>query len=183
MKIKKALLFVGSVWEALRFVLLFSLLLSFAGDFLSSSRILMYMWLAGIQLIMVAGFVFMAIYGEKYRQYAKLMALGKVLNIFPAVLVLVFETGLLRRSAELFSNILLVSSENSVAPIEAGRSGFQGLFFLVAVIALLDLLFLIFLLSYGSSGSESKNHEEQEDQEDQGDDSLPDMEEVTVEEE
>jgi uncharacterized membrane protein len=138
------------------------------------------MWLAGIQLIMVAGFVFMAIYGEKYRPYAKLMALGKVLNIFPAVLVLVFETGLLRRSAELFSNILLVSSEKSVAPIEAGRSGFQGLFFLVAVIALLDLLFLIFLLSYGSSGSESKNQQEQEEE---GDDSLPDMEEVTVEEE
>ncbi len=183
MKIKKALLFVGSVWEALRFVLLFSLLLSFAGDFLSSSRILMYMWLAGIQLIMVAGFVFMAIYGEKYRQYAKLMALGKVLNIFPAVLVLVFETGLLRRSAELFSNILLVSSENSVAPIEAGRSGFQGLFFLVAVIALLDLLFLIFLLSYASYGSYGSESKKQEEQEEEGDDSLPDMEEVTVEEE
>lgn len=174
MKIKKALLFVGSVWEALRFVLLFSLLLSFAGDFISSSRIFMYMWLAGIQLIMVAGFVFIALYGEKYRQYAKLMALGKLLNIFPAVLVLIFETGLFHKGVQLFSHVLVASSENSVSSIEAGRSGFQGLFFLVAVVTLLDLLFFIFLLSYSS---------EDKKQEENGDGSLPDMEEVSVEEE
>lgn len=177
MKLRKALLFVGSVWEALRFVLLFSLLLSLAGDFLSSSRIFMNMWLAGIQLMMVAGFVFMALYGEKYRQYAKLMALGKLLNIFPAVLVLIFETGLLHRGIQLFSHVLLVSGEEQVAPIETGRSGFDGLFFLVALITLLDLLFFIFLLSYSSDSSNQKKQEEKRNE------SLPEMEEVSVEEE
>jgi hypothetical protein len=169
MKIQKTVFFLGSVWETFRFVILFFIVLSITGSYATLSRLVGLGWLGSVQLVLVAGFLFLGFFPYRYGLYSKLLALAKLLNIFPAVILLVSEVLLL------------------IAPDGAGMerflnapSGLQQLVPLIAVITLLDLLFFIFLLSYSrkvkvNSSMQKKNNEHNND--------LPLLKEVSVEEE
>lgn len=136
MKIGRIVLFTGSLWETFRFLVVFLFVVSFTGLVLSPTRILLLSWLGGIQLTLVVGYLFVGLYYDQYARFTKIMAFGKLLNLFPAVLIIVFEFG---------DRSLLVESlmkNDPVSTIELGT-----FIFIVIVIALLDLLFLIFLLS------------------------------------
>ena len=167
MKVGRVVLFAGSLWETFRFLLVFLFIVSFTGIMMSLTRVLLLSWLGGIQLIMVAGYLFLGLQYERYAHFSTLLAFGKLLNLFPAVLIIIFE---LEGSKALISSLLMINGGGT-------QSELQGFIFLVIIIAFLDLFFFIFLLLFKSGKKSDTVHEKEVNK------NLPDVDELTIKEE
>ena len=156
---KRKLIFLGGVfWEVVRFVLLFSITFSL-------SHFTLIMWIGSVQLMMIAGFLFLYLSFDSYKLYTKLLAFGKLLNFFPAIIALVLS---------------VVNDGGGFFPTNEFPMNRIGMIPLILIITLLDLIFFIFLISYNSRADSNdykiKNEESYSRY-------LPKAEEVTVEEE
>jgi hypothetical protein len=167
MKFGRIVLFAGSLWETFRFLLVFLFIVSFTGIMVSPTRVLLLSWLGGIQLIMVMGYLFLALHYEKYMHFTTLLAFGKLLNVFPAILLIVFE---IEGSRALMSSLLMNNGSGT-------QSELKSFLFLVIFIAVLDLLFFIFLLLF-KSGKKSDKVDGKEPHRIE-----PEVQELTIEEE
>jgi len=128
MMTRRPIFFIGVVYELFRFGFLFIFGLGILTPAFDQVYILMIMILSSPALLMAAGFLVFALFPETYFQFRKLLALGKLLEMFPLLFALLNSIGI----------ITFAGAERQFANV--------GLLF--AVLLLLDLLFFFFLVSY-----------------------------------
>jgi hypothetical protein len=133
---RRILLFIGSAWELARLFLVLSLLvLLFEVSGGRGSAIVPWLLLASTgNLLVPAGAVLVALYPVRYAPLIGLLRLGKLLNLF--TLVLIVLSGLHSRSAPA-----------SLMPL--GRPGLPG-FVVILLVTALDAVFLALLVSLRS---------------------------------
>ena len=134
MKINRYFFLINSIWEVLRFFLLFTVLvLTFRLVILINRQAIFWLILFGSgQLLLPAGLIFLFINPEKNYILINIIRLGKILGIFASVLLILFEPfslGLRSSSLKLLTF--------SLTPIA-----------LLLCITFFDLIFLLILLSY-----------------------------------
>ena len=173
MKNRKLILLVGSIWEVIRFALLYFLLLLLVNSSFNPIGSILLIWLGSIQLILAAGLFFAWWDMSRYAVLLPLLALGKGLNLIPPILLLIFGSGLFNISGSLFQAVADVSAETAVRNILSQESlGF--LFLFAGGILFFDLIFFFIILSYRVRRKE---------QELGSDRNLPDWKDIRVEEE
>ena len=133
MKKTRPVLLLAALWEILRFVLLFLVLISSPKSETSTDRefvFLMLLFGAG-GLTLPAGFIALMLNPNKYRGVLNLLRLAKALQLFPALLILSRE----------FAKIgVLTASSYLLYPTLAA--------------ALFDTIFLILLMAFRHEGVE-----------------------------
>lgn len=145
MHIKRTLLFLGTGWEILRFALVFFILLSLSAFDPKSTFVFLIIWFGSIQFVIAGGFFLTGLYPESYGNYSKLLALGKLLNIFPAFLILLFKSGLFVWGA---ASLRFALKDGGFVQTVSQNNEIRFLLPLVLIITLLDLIFFIFLILY-----------------------------------
>ncbi len=128
---KKAIFSLAALWELVRFFLLYRTLMVLPGIGGPLPANLLLLWFGASQLALSGGIVMMGFFPESYGSYARLLALGKLLGLFPGTLVLL-------------AGLILANISD---PLGASRLPASSVL-LPAVIVLFDLIFFIFLLSF-----------------------------------
>lgn len=141
---KVGILFIGSLYELIRFIFLVILTLGIINPGYDSFTLLFIVLVAAPGLIMSAGSLLAGLYPRKYGVYTKLLALGKLVGLLPVIVILLNAAGVLTTGV---SNVRL-----------------GGLVFLFAGAAVLDLLFFFFLVSFNTrkaspGGTENPGHQ------------------------
>lgn len=142
MTAKRAVFLIQSVWELLRFLALFAVLVvGFSAALLADRQAVLGLVLLGSsQLVLPAGLVFLFLDPGRFAPLASLIRLGKVLEVFSEVLLLAaqpFDGGLQRLAL----------------PFIPDR--FSGLAILLTI-TLIDLVFLFLLFSFGPAAIRSR---------------------------
>ena len=151
----------GALYELIRFGFLYfltAMTLASVADQLSSVMLVM----IGVpNLLFFAGFFLLTLFPERYKPVSPLLALGKIAGLFPLLLLLLNNWGILTFS----------SSSRYV----------ENMGLNLLIIILLDFLFLLFLVSYNRR-NRAREESENKHRHSVSDDNLPDVNELKVEE-
>ncbi len=129
MPLVKTLLFIAAVWELLRFAVLYLLFATQVTTGIGASvDHFITLWFGAPQLALAAGFLFMALYPERYAAFMNLLRLGKLLATAAAVPALAMQ--------------ILAAIDGELVGAAFGTRMIAGL----GVLAI-DALLLIFLIS------------------------------------
>ena len=165
MKNRKFILLIGTIWEVIRFTLLYFLLLLLVNSSFNPIGSILLIWLGSMQLILAAG-LFLAWWDmSRYAVLLPLLALGKGLNLIPPILLLILGSGLFDIGVRLFR----AAGQNILSQESLGF-----LFLFAGVILFFDLIFFFIILSYRISREEQKLGSDR---------NLPDWKDIRVEEE
>lgn len=151
MRNTRPLFFLGALYELLRAGILFVITTVMITPEIDQVKILLFVLLAAPGFVVFAGFLFIGVHPETYTAAAKLLAVGKIAGLFPAMIAALNSVGIITFS----------TAEHQLSA--------TGLLF--GIIILFDLLFCLFLVSYKKR---AKKKAEQTDHE------LPNIEEVDL---
>ncbi len=155
----RPIFFLGALFELLRIGILFILAVNFISPEVDQVHILFFVLLAAPGFMIFAGYLFLGLNPLYYQRLVSLLIVGKMAELFPALLAALNTMG-------------IITFESATYQLES-----MGLLF--GIIVLFDLLFFLFLVSYNrrlsrinrtKKPSENIHH------------SLPDIEEVEIEE-
>lgn len=135
----------AAAWQLVRFVLLSLLLLSDLGPVRSVREWLMHLWLPSSQLVLVGVFVMLAVEPREYRSYRHIAVLGKVLDLFPGLVVLVYQ------AREVFFGGQRVVLDLSMLFGGGAGAAVQSpvvFYFAAAGVVMLDLITLLIVVSF-----------------------------------
>lgn len=153
MRVQRGLVFLGGIWELIRMPLLFlSLLLVLNPSFHLTTNLAL-IWLGGPQIFIAAGFILLFFYPDRYSVFAKLLAVGKILQVVTGVGYFFVRSGII-----------------PIPPRTASEDLRQLLVLLF--VSIVDLIFFFFLLSYKQPVSHDHGRAE-----------LPGFQETLIEEE
>ncbi|MCK4541956.1 MAG: hypothetical protein KAU17_06970 [Spirochaetales bacterium] len=153
MRVQRGLLFLGGIWELIRMPLLFLPLLLVLNPSFHLTTNLALIWLGGPQIFIAAGFILLFFYPDRYGGFAKLLAVGKILQVVTGFGYFLAKSG-----------IIPLSSRTDPEDL---RQLLVPLF-----ISIVDLIFFFFLLSYKQPASHDHARAE-----------LPGFQETLIEEE
>ncbi len=120
----------AALWEILRFIALYALLLRGTTGAYAGLTEIIALWFGSGTLATAAGFFFIAYNPRKYRFYAHITALAKGLGILSGALLLFFTAA----AYSVFNPLNVFFPYSSII--------------IPALILLIDLIFLLFLLSF-----------------------------------
>ena len=134
MKIHRLFFLVGSLWELLRFLLLFLALgITFRRELLIDTQAIFWLVLLGsANLLMPAGLLFLYLDPDRHRNLLNLIRMGKLLGLLSALLLILLEP-----IGTSLSGFALSFLPSTIAP-----------FSILLFISVSDLLFLFLLFSY-----------------------------------
>ncbi len=134
MKTRRVLLFLGSLWDFARFFLILSILAALFGNEGGwAAAILPWLLLSASSCLLVpVGGLLLSLYPDRYANLAAFLRLGKILNLFSFILLLL--AGSLGAGARI---VLFRIGQVEVTHIAA-----------LPAVALFDLLFFIILVSF-----------------------------------
>lgn len=147
-------LYLGSIWQLLRFFLLAVLLLMIVYPRLDPGFVLFLIWPIVAQLALASAFFFLARRSDRYASYRNLLLLAKILDVVPGVVLLVYQVVALYigLSVPLFTMAPVL---DFLSPEESAVIFYYSL----VCIVLFDLIFLFVLISWrpaaGPSGSDA----------------------------
>ncbi len=84
-------LYLGSVWQVLRFIVLAALVLMIVYPRLDPGFVLFLIWPMVAELALASAFFFLARRSDRYASYRNLLLLAKVLDVVPGVMLLAYQ--------------------------------------------------------------------------------------------
>ncbi len=106
----------------------------------ASGNLLFLLLVTAPQLVIAAGFLSLFRDESRYSPSIPLLSIGKFLNLFPEIALVIFNGGILSFIGTLFPDFGSFLFE-----------GYNQTFFLFCIICIVDLIFFVFLLSYKKS--------------------------------
>ena len=162
MKVRRFFYAGGTLWELLRFIILFSVSARVLYQPETPGGLLLLSWLGGYQLVMAAGFFFLTLKPEQYQTFISLLALAKFLSLISGISLFLIET--------VFA-----------LPVVSTHPSGGSLFLLCGAVVLLDLLFFTILLSSRTKGKQEEDGSNVTEKEESSS-SLPEWKEIPLQE-
>ncbi|MGC9311407.1 MAG: hypothetical protein ACP5IA_01845 [Sediminispirochaetaceae bacterium] len=127
--------FLCFIWEAVRYIIVIHILQSFFNPLQVPEYALFFFWMSSYAFILLAGLMLAGMYPSRYYGVAKIIAVGKILQSFAAVLFVLFDYGVI----PVILNILNLST------IQIAAALLQDFIPLIVLSAGLDLLAALIL--------------------------------------